>query len=284
MKNLLIFSCAVAFALGLNACSHTAVDPVTSTGSARSSAIDSLTTGGPHSFTTIAVSSLPVAVTTYITTNYAGATIKDARQNAKGEYLVAITVNSTIKVLSFKADGTFVKELTARPAKDDSTHHAGPNSLTTVAVSSLPTAITTYITTNYAGATIKEAAKDATGNYLVGILVNSNVKVLSFKADGTFLKAVGGKPMAGDSTNHHKPTPGDTTHHTQPGSTTVAVSSLPAAIGTYISTNYSGATIERAGQEGTNKDYVVSILTADKKRVLLLFGSDGTFIKVLTHK
>ncbi|WP_460961472.1 PepSY-like domain-containing protein [Spirosoma litoris] len=229
MKTLLVFSCGLALVVGLNACNKTAVDP-TADGSARSSGVSSTSVTGPHSLTAVDVSSLPAAVTTYITTNYAGATIKDARKDEAGNFLVAITVNSSLKLLLFKADGTFVKEAEMRfgHAPGDSAHHHAPG--------------------------------DSAHHH-----------------------------MPGDSTHRPKPTVGDTTHHPRPGGigadlTEVAVSSLPAAITTYITSNYAGATINKAAQEKTTSDYIVSITTSAKKRGVLLFGSDGTFKKALIGK
>jgi hypothetical protein len=228
MKTLLVFSCVVALVLGLNACNKTAVDPADDA-SARTTGVTSGSLTGPHNLTVVDVASLPAAVTTYITTNYAGATIKDARTDAAGNFLVAITVNSSLKLLLFKADGTFVKEAEMRfgHARGDSTHHRAP------------------------------------GDSL--------------------------HHMHGDSLHHPKPAVGDTTHHGRPGRpgstlTEVAVSSLPAAITTYITTNYAGAIINKAGQDSTTSDYVVSITTADNKRGALLFSSDGTFKKALIGK
>ncbi|GAB2556189.1 hypothetical protein GCM10027085_54210 [Spirosoma aerophilum] len=195
-------------------------------------------------------------------------------------------------------------DASARTAGVTSTSATGPRNLTAVDATTLPAAITTYISTNYTGATVKEAFKDAAGNYVVAITVNSAVKLLLFSTDGTFVKALdGGKRghapgdsahhakkdslhhMRGDSTHH---APGDTLHRPRPGKgpnlTTVAVSSLPAAITTYINTNYAGATINKAGQETTSSDYVVAITTADSKRVLLIFGSDGTFKKAVSGR
>ncbi|GAB4021892.1 hypothetical protein GCM10028808_68020 [Spirosoma migulaei] len=236
MKTLLVFSCVVALVVGLNACNKTAVDP-TDDASARTSGVTSSSLTGPHNLTVVAVSSLPAAVTTYITTNYAGATIKDARTDADGNFLVAITVNNSLKLLLFKADGTFVKEAEMRfgHARGDSTHHHAPG----------------------------DSLHHAPGDSL--------------------------RHMHGDSLHHPKPAVGDSTHHGRPGSpgatlTEVAVSSLPAAITAYITTNYAGATINKAGQDSTTSDYVVSITTADNKRGVLLFSSDGTFKKALIGK
>jgi len=227
MKTLLVFSCVAALVVGLNACNKTAVDP-DQDGSARSAGVTSTSVTGPHNVTVVDASSLPAAVTTYISTNYAGATIKEALKDDKGNFAVAITVNNTLKLLLFKADGTFVKVADAKPkhAPGDSTHHRAPG--------------------------------DSTRHH-----------------------------APGDSLHHPKPVAGDSAHHPRsqgPDATTVAVSSLPAAIPTYVNANYAGAVIDKAGQDKTTSDYVVAITTADKKRVVLLFGSDGTFKKALTRK
>ena len=219
MKALVVFSCLAALVVSLNACNKNSVDPTATDGSARASLITSGTATGPHGLTAVDVSSLPASITSYISTKYAGATLKKADKDAKGNYAVLITVSNTGKVLLFKADGTFVKELTDRPEHmpGDSTHH----------------------------------------------------------------------PMRGDSAHHHMP--GDTTHRPKPGLggpglTEVATSSLPAAVTSYISTNYTGATIDKAGQEKKTADYVVIITTSAGKHVVLLFGSDGTFKKVFAGK
>lgn len=219
MKALVVFSCMVALVVGLDACNQNSVDPATLDGSARISSATSGTATGLHSLTLVDVSSLPAAITSYVSTNYAGATIKEAGKDGSGSYAVVISLNSTVKVLLFKADGTFVKELDGRPRpmRGDSTHHATP----------------------------------------------------------------------GDSTHHHMR--GDTTHRPKPGSagiglTDVATSSLPTAITSYVSTNYAGATVDKAGQEKKSGDYVVIITASAGKHIVLLFGSDGTFKKVFAGK
>lgn len=218
MKSLVVFGCMAALVASLSSCNKNSVDPTTTDGSARTSSVSSGTAVGSHSLTTVDVSSLPASVTSYISTNYAGATIKEAKKDANGNFVLLITLNSTLKLLLFKADGTFVKEGDGKPKpmRGDSTHHH----------------------------------------------------------------------MSGDSTHHMR---GDTTHQAKPGPggfglTDVATSSLSAAITSYISTNYAGATIDKAGQEKKSGDYVVIITTSANKHVVLLFGSDGTFKKVFTGK
>lgn len=225
MKTLLVFSFVAALAVGMSSCNKTSVDPADADASARTTATTSTSATGPLSVTVVDAASLPAAITTYITTNYAGATVKEALKDSNGDYAVAIVQNNILKLLLFKADGTFVKEADGRKhGRRDSTHHMPGDSL---------------------------------------------------------------HHPKGDSLHHPKPAPGDSAHHpkpTGPIATTVAVSSLPAAITTYISTNYAGATIEKAVQDTKSSDYIVAILTSDIKRALLLFGSDGTFKKVLLGK
>lgn len=230
MKALLVFSCVAALVVSLNACNRSSVDPSAADASARSASVESTSLTGPHNLTVVETATLPAAVTTYITTNYAGATIKEALKDEKGNFVVAITVNSSLKLLLFKADGTFVKVAEGKPGRSprDSANHAPGDS------------------------------------------------------------AHHPKHPHGDSLNHPKPPKADSANRPRPGKgpdvTTVAVSSLPAAITTYINTNYAGATIDRAVQEKASGDYLVAITTTDKKRVALLFGSDGTFKKAVTGR
>lgn len=237
MKTLLVFSCVAALAVGLNACNKSSVDP--DSDSAARHGVVSTSATGPHSLTTVDAASLPASITTYISTNYAGATIKEALKGPEGNYAVAITVNGVVKLLLFKADGTFVKEVAGRPgpAPGDSARHHAPG--------------------------------DSAHHHMPGDSAHHHAP--------------------GDSIRHPRPVAGDSAHHPRPGgggpaSTTVAVSSLPAAITAYINTNYAGAAINRADQDKKTSDYVVLITTANKKRVALLFGSDGTFKKALTGK
>ena len=221
MKTLLVFSGIAALVVSLNACNKNAVDPTTTDGSARSSSTASTSLTGPHNLTAVDVVSLPATVTSYITTNYGGATIKEAKKDAAGNYVVVIGVNSAIKLLLFKADGTFVKEGDGKPKHmpGDSAHHRSPGDtthhqkpmpgdsthrpkpgpggpgLTEVAVSALPATITSYINTNYAGATIDKAGQEKkTSDYVIIITTSDkNHVVLLFGADGTFKKVFTGK-------------------------------------------------------------------------------------------
>ena len=127
--------------------------------------------------TTVDPAALPTAIVTYISTNYAGATIKFAGTDTQGQYVVGITLNSVETGLLFDANGVFVKALQ---------HYARKAKLTAVEVTALPASITTYVTATYAGYTIKRAGTDADGNYYVAINDGTNSKVLLFDATGAF--------------------------------------------------------------------------------------------------
>jgi len=139
--------------------------------------------------TEVAVADLSPVITAYISTTYPSSTIKYAAADQSGKTVVSILLadGTTPKGLIFNADGTFKEELTrvAHKAK-----------LTEVAVADLPAAVTSYITTTYAGAEIKKAGTNADGQYFVGIIIDSKVKILLFNADGTINKELE-KPVKG---------------------------------------------------------------------------------------
>ncbi|MEZ0486754.1 PepSY-like domain-containing protein [Fibrella aquatica] len=144
--------------------------------------------GGPgrgrDSLNQVAIADLPAAITSYITANYAGATINVATKDATRGFIVMITLNDQRKALLFNIDGTFAQEI-VRGLKGN---------YSVVATTALPAAITTYITTNYAGSTIKVAGKNTTGQFKV-IIQQSNGQIaeLSFAADGTFVQVKKGR-------------------------------------------------------------------------------------------
>ncbi|GGN00580.1 hypothetical protein GCM10010967_38500 [Dyadobacter beijingensis] len=142
---------------------------------------DSVTVGKcKGKLTEVATADLPAAVTAYIDSAYAGSEIKYAAKDQSGKIVVAITLaDGTVKGLFFDANGAFKAELK---------QHVHKAKLTKIEASALPANVTGYITSNYAGAEIKLAGTNDTGEYYVGILVDEKVKVLLFNADGSFNK------------------------------------------------------------------------------------------------
>jgi hypothetical protein len=62
--------------------------------------------------------------------------------------------------------------------------------------------------------------------------------------------------------------------------TPLAVDSLPAAIKDYLSANYSGAVLKKAGVDSVG-NYYVGVLLTDSTRKGLLFDASGTFVAEL---
>lgn len=126
-------------------------------------------TGKKCSITEVEVASLPAAITSYVSTTYAGSTINKAGTTASGNYAVhVILADATHKGLIFDSAGKFLEERTKKGGK-------GGTRPEKVDVSTLPTSIPAYATANYAGSSIVFAFKGSLGGF--GVLVK--------KADGT---------------------------------------------------------------------------------------------------
>lgn len=123
-------------------------------------------------------SALPTLANTYIQKHYPTATIKRVAQGPRGNYGVLLQTGNTYELLAFTKNGVFLKQI-------DRT--SGGKLIET---SELPSAITTYITSHYAGATIKQAGQGPKGNYGVVIEIDGKRKALIFDQTGTFLKEV----------------------------------------------------------------------------------------------
>ena len=121
---------------------------------------------------------LPATITTYINANYAGATVKFAGKDDKGQTVVGLTLNSVETGLLFDANGAFVKALD---------HYGKKAKLAEVDIATLPAIVSTYVTATYAGYAIKKAGKDADGNLIVGIKNDAGHKVLKFDSAGKFV-------------------------------------------------------------------------------------------------
>ena len=143
------------------------------------------------------------------------------------------------------------------------THTRGKCNLTAVDVSSLSATITSYVTTNYPGASIEKAGTTTDGSFVLQILKADGTKAgLVFNAAGAFVKEHKGKGLKG---------------------TEVAVADLPAAITSYISATYAGSSVEKAMKSEDGK-FGVLVKKADETKVLLGFDADGKFIAELSLK
>ncbi len=134
--------------------------------------------------------------------------------------------------------------------------------LTELAAANIPAAVSGYISTHYEGATLKFAAKDQSGNVVVGLtLADGTHKGLLFDSAGTF------KEELKQYKKHAK-------------LTEVAVANLDPVIVIYIANNYPLAKMKHAGTNEAG-EYFVMLAGGDKKPVVLLFKADKTFNKVL---
>jgi hypothetical protein len=214
--------------------------------------------------TNVAIADLLPAITTYITTNYAGAVINNAHVESDGGFDVMITSADGNKIkLNFKADGIFVA---AKALKANGNHkHDHNNNHTPVVIADLLPAITTYISTNYSGATITSAHKESDGSFDVFVTTASGAKLnINFSATGDFVAVSS-----------------DDIHHSDNG-TVIAIADLSASITTYISTNYVGSTIVGAKREADGS-FEVHIITADSLKLELKFDSTGTFVSLSSN-
>lgn len=220
---------------------------------------------GAGPITPVDAGALPATITDYITANYAGGTIDKAGTQANGNYVVIVVNSDGTKVgLLFDADGNFLQVL------PNLGHGGGGHLPTPIDISALPATITDYVTANYAGSTIDKAGTQANGNYVVLVVNSDGTKVaLLFDADGNFLQVLPNHPAGhgGGGHNHLIPTPID-------------VSALPATVTDYVTANYAGGTIDKAGTQA-NGNYVVLVVNSDGTKVALLFDADGNFIQVL---
>ena len=132
--------------------------------------------------------------------------------------------------------------------------------LTSVEIASLPATITTYVNKNYAGSTIKFAGKDEKGQIVVGVFLSNVETGLLFDANGIFVQAL--------------------THYGKKAKLMeVDIATLPASVGTYVTANYAGYTVKKAGKDADGNLLVG--LKNDANHKVLKFNSAGKFLEEL---
>ncbi len=138
--------------------------------------------GGHKKMTEIDVTTLPAVVKTYISTTYAGATIKHAAiaDSSKHYFVHIVLTDGTNKGLKFDAAGKFLSEKT----KDGNKGNKG----TKIETSALPKSVTDYITATYVGGKIEKAYKSDAGTYGVEVTkVDKTKLIVAFDKDGKFV-------------------------------------------------------------------------------------------------
>ncbi|MDH4461170.1 MAG: hypothetical protein ACOVOW_07140 [Spirosomataceae bacterium] len=265
MKNF-FFLITGFFLLTLASCSQEEITPTTSSTSAARSGTSTKDTSKVTK-TVVTQANLLSAISTYLTTNYAGYTFVNAySETVSGvikAYDVNITLNSVPYHLVFSSTGTFtsVNSFGKKANKTSQT-------ITAVAQADLLPVITTYLTTNYAGYTFVNAyskTKDSTlTGYTVNITYNSVSYHVTFDAAGAFV-SVGTRKTKTAKTN-----------------VPVAQADLLATISTYLTANYAGYTFVNAYSEATSgviTNYDVNI-TLNAVTYHVVFDAAGTFVSV----
>jgi len=226
----------------------------------------------------IATSSLPAATITYLDSNYKGYTllkafvIKDSA-GAIGGYVAIINYNGLPVAVLFDASGNFVRILEqSEPgdAQGKGWHEGGRFGnrdglcKDTLALSALPTSITSYMTSNYPNDTLLRAYINIDSSYLV-ISQDNGLYANLFSSTGTFIKRVS------------VPAPGQVPQ-------SISQSNLLSAIATYLSATYPGYVFNKAfsySTGGTLQGYVVFI-DANNTKYALIFDASGNFVKAYT--
>jgi hypothetical protein len=268
MKKNLLVVCSL-FLLTLAACNEniTPSDAITAS-SARG------TTDSTKKNTTnvaVAQANLLPAISTYLTTNYAGYTFVNAYSEAVSgvinAYDVNITLNSIPYHVVFSATGVFVSVNSAGKGRGKMNQ-----TMATVAQADLLATIKTYLNTTYAGYTFINAYSETSNSVLTGydvnITYNSVNYHVTFDATGTFV-SVGTRKAKTPTTN-----------------VPVAQADLLVAISTYLNTNYAGYTFVNAYSEavsGVIANYDVNI-TSNGVTYHVVFDAKGVFVSVGTGK
>ena len=223
-------------------------------------------------------STLPSAITDYLTTNYSGYTAVKAYStfNSSGTlngYVVIIQYNGNPVGIKFDASGSFVKVLEQREGHDlqgEGWHRGGcfdhrdGKHRDTVALSALPASVTSYMTTNYPQDTLLSAFVRRNGDYIV-ISKNNGLFATAFTSSGTFIVHTALPVRDGKIS-------------------TVTADALPAAVTSYLHTTYPGYVFDKAFAfvlSGQVKGYIV-IIDSNNTKYGLLFDASGNFIRVKT--
>ena len=226
----------------------------------------------------IAQSSLPSTVGTYVDANYAGATFDKAftTKNSSGTltgYVVIIYYNDKPVGLLFDVSGTFVKVLEQRERDDlnGPGHHRGGRfehrdglHRDTIAIAALPSAIINYFAANYATDTLVRAFKGK-DNSIVVISKNGGLYATVFNGNNIFVKREQLPTRSGSCQS-------------------IEQSALPSAATNYLAQTYPNFVFDKAfsiSNNGIIVGYAV-VIDANNTKYAILFDASGNFLKAKT--
>jgi Putative beta-lactamase-inhibitor-like, PepSY-like len=138
--------------------------------------------------------------------------------------------------------------------------------MTEIDPATLPATIKTFIISKYPGATIKHAGTTDSGKTIVHLVLADGLtnKGVVFDSKGAFLK----EKTKGEGGKKGKK---------------IELSALPKVITDYVTSKYSGGTLEKAFQSETGS-YGVEVKKTDNSKIMLMFDKDGKFLSELAHK
>lgn len=223
----------------------------------------------------VAFSTLPASVATYLTANYAGYTVKKSFKittsaGAADGFAVIVIYNGKPVAIRFDASGNFIKVLEQRERGDlkgkgwrhgGRFEHRDGQHRDSIALSALPTPIKGYLNTNYAGDTLLHARAGKDGSIIV-ISKNNGLFATVFTSAGVFVKR--------DSLPAHPGRP-----------TIVSVTDLPAKASAYLISTFPGYVFNKAFALKINNavhGYAV-IIDVNATRYAVQFDASGNFIK-----
>jgi len=230
----------------------------------------------------IASSALPDSILNYLTANYPGYgfqkafVIKDSSGNVGG-YVVVINFDGKPVGLLFDASGKFQRILEQREGCDveGTGWHAGGRFCNrdglhrdTLALSALPTAISTYMSTNYPSDTLIRAFQNQDSSILV-ISGNNGLFATLFNSSGVFIKRVSIAPPV-DLVNSQVVQ-------------NIAQDSLPSNGLNFLSTTFPNYVFESALSftvNGQNHGYAV-VIDANNTKYAVWLDSAGNLVAIL---
>jgi hypothetical protein len=230
--------------------------------------------------TPVEQSSLPASVKTYLSANYAGNTFMKAYQianqstSALESYVVLIQFNDKPVAIKFDASGNFVKVLEIREGRNMKGRggwHAGGcfdnrdgKQRDTIAISAIPTAIKTYMSSTYPADTLVHAFVNKDQSI---VLVSKNVDfyATSFTTSNSFIKRI--QLPAGHAKGR-----------------SIEATALPSNTTSYLSTTYPNYVFKKAFElkvNGALKGYLV-LIDANLTKYAIHFDANGQFVKAVT--
>ncbi len=287
----LMSSCNKEISASGSTSSSTNTTPTTSTSSTIAVALDSTRTDSVYILQqcssgyfrdSIAASSLPDSILSYLANSYPGnsfrsAYIIKASAGNVGGYVVIISFNGKPVGLLFDSAGNFQRVLEQREHGDINGrgwHHGGRfqdrdgDQSDSIALSALPGAVSTYMTSNYPSDTLIRAYRNSDSSILV-ISKNNGLFANLFTSAGVFVKRVALAPQE--------------FIFSQPVAQNIAQDSLPSNVLSYLSTTYpnyvfeTASSIWTAGQLG---GYAV-VIDANNTKYAVWFDVTGKMVATI---